>query len=545
MATEVTGLCGIRRVRSGWRVILSAVLLAALPACAAKSPAAAPPTPADIKARGELRVGTLNSPTTYYLGTHGPEGLEFQLASAFARSLGVRLQVVQMTSRRALREALAEARVDVAAAQLSWGPEWQAAGLAARPYDQVAQHWVYRRGRPRPASVAELAGGRIVVMEDSAEAAFLPQWSRDAGVKLEWAELPRTGGIDSLDAVGAGLADVALMDGNEFAFARPLHPAVGIAFTLPRKRPVQWIVPRGADELRATVDAWFERARRSGQLAETSRRALQAPGQMRRLTAREFRSHLEERLPALQPLFEQASVQTGVDWRLLAALAYQESQWNPRAESPDGARGIMMLMPETAASIGVRNLFDARESILGGARYFQKVMGQIPARIPEPDRTWFAIGSYNMGYGHLEDARVITQSRGGNPDKWAEVRESLPMLSDEAWYLTAKNGYARGWEAQYTVDRVRQFANVLEWRSTSQHTPDTGALAALEAADAALAADPEPETEQRDAEPPRSDPPPKSPLAAAGSAETEPDAPLATVSASPGTSTAGGAVPGR
>jgi membrane-bound lytic murein transglycosylase F len=326
-------------------------------------------------------------------------------------------------------------------------------------------------------------------MEDSVEALYLSSWAPEAGQPLEWIEIPRDGGIDTLDAVARGTADVALVDGHEFAFARALHPEVGVAFSLPRKRPVQWILPRGAESLRAAVDAWFERERRSGRLAALSARALQPPAQMRRLTAREFRAHVEQRLPGLQPLFEQASVQTGVDWRLLAALAYQESQWNARAESPNGARGIMMLMPETAAALEVREPFDPRQSILGGARYFLKVLAQIPARIKDPDRSWFAIASYNMGYGHLEDARVITQMRGGNPDRWIEVRENLPLLSDEAWYLRVKNGYARGWEAQYTVDRVRQFANVLEWRSTARHQADAGArladLAGLEDEDLA------------------------------------------------------------
>ncbi len=561
MATEVTGLRGIRcRLSRGWpavALLLSGLLLATLPACAGEASPAAPPTPASIKARGELRVATLNSPTVHYLGTHGPEGLEFQLASQFARSLGVRLQVVQLDSRAALRSALAEGRADLAAAQLTWGPEWREAGIAAQPYDQVVQYWVYRRGRPKPSGLDDLAEARIVVMEDSAEAAFLESWSAAAKVDLEWVVIPRAGGIDSLDAVAGGSADVALIDGNEFAFARPLHPEVGIAFALPGKRPVQWILPRGADQLRTAVDGWFERERRAGRLAETRRRALQPPAQMRRLTAREFRSNVEQRLPELQPMFEQASVQTGIDWRLLAALAYQESQWDARAESPNGARGIMMLMPETAASIGVTNLFDARESIQGGARYFLKVMGQIPARISEPDRTWFAIASYNMGYGHLEDARVITQMRGGNPDQWAEVRENLPLLSDETWYQRVKNGYARGWEAQYTVDRVRQFANVLEWRSTARHQPDAGALAALEAADAAEAtevASPD-DPGEPEAEPERKDPPPRArdPGAAAptaGEAATPsvsatPVGSNGAISASSGISNAGSAARGR
>ena len=347
MGTEVAGVNGFRAGLPRWRAALLALLVAALPACAGDSSPPAAPTPASIKARGELRVATLNAPTVYYLGTHGPEGLEYQLSREFARTLGVRLKILQFGSRAALREALAEGQADLAAAQLTWGPEWRESGIPAAPYDQVAQHWIYRRGRLRLAGVAELSQARIVVMEDSAEAAFLETWATEEKPDLQWTVIPRDAGVDSLEAVANGTADLALMDSHEFAFARPLHPEVGIAFTLARKRSIQWILPRGADALRLEVDRWFERERRSGRLAETSRRALSAPDQMRRLTAREFRGHVELRLPELQPLFEQASVQTGVDWRLLAALAYQESQWNPRAESPNGARGIMMLMPET------------------------------------------------------------------------------------------------------------------------------------------------------------------------------------------------------
>lgn len=543
MPGEVTGPSAVHRglsggqARAAWlprrllRALLPALLAATLaPGCGAQeSTAPAPtPTPASIKARGELRVGTINSPTTYYLGTHGPDGLEYQLASGFARSLGVKLRLEQLPDRRALRAALTEGKVDLLAAHLSDGPEWRDVALAAAPYDEVVQHWVYRRGRTRPTTLQEVAAGRIVVGEESNEAAYLAAWAPRAGVPLEWIEIPRDGGIDALDAVGSGNADVALVDGHDFAFARALHPEIGIAFSLPRRRPVQWLLPRGATELRAAVDAWFAAERRSGRLAALSRVALQAPGQMRRVTAREFRSHLEERLPGLQPLFEQASVQSGVDWRLLAALAYQESQWNPRALSPNGARGIMMLMPETAAAVGVRDPFDPRESILGGARYFLRVLAQIPARIPEPDRSWFAIAAYNMGYGHLEDARVITQMKGGDPDSWAAVRENLPLLSDEAWYVRVKNGYARGWEAQYTVDRVRAFANVLEWRATARHQP--GALetpAELRAFDAGDDGDEAPD--------------PAQPATATSSAAP----PVDPVSASPATPTADGAAPGK
>jgi membrane-bound lytic murein transglycosylase F len=545
MPREVTGPDVLRRGLSrAWATALLLVAVLALgtgaPGCAAQAPPAAPPTVEAIKARGVLRVATLNSPTSYYLGTHGPEGLEYQLAAGFARALGVRLQVEPQPNRGALRNALASGEADLVAAHLSWDPAWAEVGMPAKPFDEVAQHWVYRRGQRRPDSLAEVAERRVVVMEDSVEALFLASWAPRAGVALDWIEIPRDGSIDALDAVADGTADVALVDAHEFAFARALHPEIGIAFSLPQRRPVQWMLPRGASALRDAVDAWFLGERRSGRLAALSERALQASAQMRLLTAREFRQHVEQRLPALQALFEQASVQTGVDWRLLAALAYQESQWNPRAESQNGARGIMMLMPETAATVGVSDTFDARQSILGGARYFLRVMAQIPARIPEPDRTWFAIASYNMGYGHLEDARVITQMRGGDPDSWAEVRENLPLLADEAWFQRVKNGYARGWEAQYTVDRVRQFANVLEWRSTARHQSGTGGmladLAVLEEEDLA----------QDEAE--AGAPSGAAPAAARPTPPTAPApvlAPAGGVSASSGSASAGSAAPGR
>ncbi|MCP5359184.1 MAG: membrane-bound lytic murein transglycosylase MltF [Steroidobacteraceae bacterium] len=465
-----------------WRALPGLIALlgitAALPGCESRLPPTSvpPPTPESIAARGVLRVATLNSPTTYYLGSHAPEGLEYELVNGFARQLGVRLKIEVFPNRSALRDALAGGQFDLVAAQLSWDPAWEDVGLPAAPYDSVPQHWIYRRSQRRPATLADIAARRVVVMEDSVEALYLSTSVPDADPPLRWIELSRASGIDALDAVGRGSADVTLVDGHEFAFARALHPEVGIAFSLPQKRPVQWILPRGAEALREAVDDWFAEERRSGRLAAVSARTLQAPGQMRRLTAREFRTHVEQRLPELQPLFEQASVQTGVDWRLLAALAYQESQWNTRAQSPNGAQGIMMLMPETAPTVGVQDPFDPRQNILGGARYLREVLAKIPARIKEPDRSWFAIASYNMGYGHLEDARVITQMRGGNPDSWAEVRENLPLLADESWYVRVKNGYARGWEAQYTVDRAQQFAKVLEWRSTARHEPGAGRI---------------------------------------------------------------------
>jgi membrane-bound lytic murein transglycosylase F len=181
----------------------------------------------------------------------------------------------------------------------------------------------------------------------------------------------------------------------------------------------------------------------------------------RRLAA-DFRGHIETRLPHLRSSFEAAGRDTGLNWRMLAALGYQESRWRPAAVSPRGAQGVMMLMPQTATKMGVKDVFSPDENILAGARYLLYMKERIPKRINDPDRTWLAMAAYNIGIGHLEDARVVTQMRKKNPDRWSEVRANLPRLSDPHWHSRVKHGYANGRETAQFVERVSQFGAILE-----------------------------------------------------------------------------------
>lgn len=180
----------------------------------------------------------------------------------------------------------------------------------------------------------------------------------------------------------------------------------------------------------------------------------------------QFQKRLAARLNPYRSWFEQAAANVDVDWRLLAAIAYQESRWDPLAESADGALGVMMLTESTAHELGVTDRANPRQSIFAGARYFASLLRKIPARIPEPDRTWLAVAAYNVGFGHLEDARVLTQERGKNPDSWDDVREHLPMLADQDWYGQAKRGYARGSEPVQFVGRVQRFMTLLDWETS-------------------------------------------------------------------------------
>jgi membrane-bound lytic murein transglycosylase F len=422
-----------------------------------------PSTLDEIRARNEIRVVTLNIPTCFYFGAHGTEGFEYKLAKQFAAELGVKLVMYPVATERAMQAELAAGRADIAAAQVTSTKEWRRVGEASDPYGHISQLVVYGRSGVRPRGTLQLEKAKLAVRAGSPQELTLEKLKRTVAPTLQWVDTAPNN-ADPLADVDSGEADYALIDDREFSFAHHLYPNVLLGFTLPEERPVQWIVRHGAHDLLKATNRFFHNAAASGRLAKLQ---LDETGDARPFQyeeSREFQAHLSERLPRYQPLFEAASATTGTDWRLLAAIGYQESKWNPLAESGDGAGGIMMLTSDTAEAMGIADRTNPAQSISAGARYFASVRDKIPDRIPEPDRTWFTVAAYNVGFGHLEDARILAQTRGKNPDSWPDVRDQLPLLGEERWYSLVKRGYARGWEPVQFVDRVQRFLTLHEWQ---------------------------------------------------------------------------------
>ena len=459
---------------------LAAAALLLLAGCSRHEPSALE----QVRTRGELRVVTFNLPTCYYLGAQGSEGLEYQLASRFASQLGVRLTMYPVANESAMQDELAAGRADIAAASLSDSPDWQRVGDAAVPYANIPQLVVYQRSGVRPRDTLQLESARLAVRAGSPQERILEKLRRTMAPTLAWVQTAPSS-ADPIEDVDSGGADYAITDAREFSYARHLYPNVLVGFALPDTRPVQWIVRKGATGLLEAVDQFFGALARTGELTQL---VEEASGDTRRFQyeeSREFQSHVADRLPRYRAWFEAAAAQVGIDWRLLAAIGYQESKWEPRAVSEDGAQGLMMLTADTAQAMGIKDRDDPQQSIFAGARYLAQVRLMIPDRIAEPDRTWLTIAAYNVGFGHLEDARVITQGLGKDPDSWAEVRERLPLLAQGRWYTRAKRGYARGWEPVQFVDRIQRFLTLLEWQpGEAAPAPGAGAPAAARAAPA-------------------------------------------------------------
>ena len=326
----------------------------------------------------------------------------------------------------------------------------------------MREHLIYRRGAPRPGSLAEIGNADLEIAAGSSHASALNA-ARGSLPQLVWVENASTDSQALLDGVADGSIDYTIADSTEFALAHDAHPDLRIAFDFPGDQSMAWAASaRDAGFLRDMSD-YFARLYRNGELATIVSRYYGRSEELEFAGSQGFMRHLQSRLPLYKKWFEEAAEQSSQDWRLLAAIGYQESKWNPRASSASGAMGLMQLTSVSATAVKVANPTDARQSIFGGARYFRQVYEKIPAHVLEPDRTWFALAAYNIGYGHLEDARVLAQKAGRDPDSWQEVREFLPLLEEEYWYTQTQNGYARGWEPVRYVDNVRNYRDMLEW----------------------------------------------------------------------------------
>lgn len=451
--------------RSGPRKVLSRIALAALVIpvllLVNKSCTKLPTTLERVQKKGQLVILTRNSPTTYYEGPDGPTGFEYDLARLFAEHLGVRLKVVVTDNFSEIIPRTARGDVHIAAAGLTVTDERSKRVRFGPVYQEITQQLVYRDGRNAPRQPLDVIGGTLEVLAGSSHVERLKALQRELP-ELVWRENAELESEDLLGLVWERKIDFTIADSNEVMLNRRFYPELRVAFDITEPQPLAWAFPKTNDGTlyEAAVD-FFDTIRTNGKLQQLIERHYGHVGTFDYVGTRKFMLHFNERLPRFKAMFMQAGVQTRIDWRLLAAIGYQESHWDPRAASPTGVRGIMMLTKTTAAQLGLTNRLDPDQSIRGGARYIAHVREKLPSRIPEPDRTWLALAAYNVGFGHLEDARRITQQLGRDPDRWIDVKESLPLLRQKKWYSKTKHGYARGNEAVVYVENIRSYYDLM------------------------------------------------------------------------------------
>lgn len=410
--------------------------------------------------RGKVRVGTVFGASSYYIGKEGPAGFEYELAKAFASHLNLELEVVPNYHISQLFPMLDSGQVDILVGGLSITPERLKKYRYSPHYYTVSQKLVFKQGNKRPRKFSDLDGSLVVVAQ-SAHVESL-QTHKAQYPELNWTETQEQDPDELLEMVVNGEIDYTIADSTSLAVNRRQYPALSIGFTVLKEQEIGWLLSRKDDDsLYSMLIEFFGDYRQSGELNALNDKYFGHVETFNYSDTKMFKAATLSKLPKYQAWFEQYAQSAGIDWRLLAALSYQESLWNPRAKSHTGVRGIMMLTLPTARQMGVKSRLDAEQNIRGGAKYLARLVKRIPERIQMPDRMWFAIASYNIGWGHLEDARVITQRHGGDPDKWIDVRERLPLLRQKKYYKTTKYGYARGDEPVRYVENIRRYYDSL------------------------------------------------------------------------------------
>ncbi len=432
-------------------------LLLCLAGC---SPVPEPSQLYQIYQRDTIRVGILHGPTSYYVGVDGPVGFELELSQALADKLEVKLQLFPSYHLDELLQKLDSGQVDYIAGGLTQTAQRKSKYRAAPAYRWINEVVVFKQGNSWPRSPRDLTD-TVVVVKGSSHAETLQQLSLDHP-ELQWQQHPTLDADEILQQVVDGNIAYTVTDSNQLALNRRFYPNLSIAFTVRDNLPVSWLLADKADDsLYAVLLEFFGAMYQSSEIITLEDKYFGHIQTFDYVDTLTYIEAIEQTLPKFKPWFEHYAGE--LDWRLLAALSYQESHWDPRAKSPTGVRGLMMLTLPTAQQMGIRSRLDPEQSIQGGSRYLHRLVARIPQRIAMPDRLWFALASYNVGWGHVEDARILTQRDGADPDKWLDVKQRLPLLRQKSVYQTTKYGYARGDEAVTYVDNIRRYYDTLLW----------------------------------------------------------------------------------
>lgn len=440
------------------------LILIVLNACAPQKPALQ-----HIRDAGVLHVMTRNAATTYFTGPHGAEGFEYDLVKAFADHLGVSLKISTEDNLENMLTNLQSNEYDFAAAGLIATAESEKTLRFSTSYQSITQQLVYNRSNPRPKSMNDAVDGMIEVMANSSHAEILNVLKKKH-TNLTWDENKEAGSTELLTLVADNLVDFTVADSNEVILTRRFHPELRVAFNISKPQPLAWAFPKnGDDSLYKEANKFITAYKKSGELAQLIKRHYQHASNYDYAGTNYYLGHVRYRLPRYQEMFEASAELNELDWQLLAAIAYQESHWNPRAVSPTGVRGIMMLTNRTAKELGIEDRTIPAQSIKGGAQYIRKLSEKFSDELNEKDRLWFTLAAYNVGFGHLNDARIITKRRGGDPNKWVDVKESLPLLRNKRWYKTTRYGYARGNEPVKYVENIRSYYDILHWHLAKEN----------------------------------------------------------------------------
>ncbi len=405
----------------------------------------------DVIVRGELRVITGSSPHSFHMYRNEAMGFDYELAREFAAQLNVRLRVIPKETWRDMLSALESGEGDlIAGAEMTPARSVQVA--FSNMYMEVQQHIVSNRERAPLATLRDLAGRTVDLGRGSAHLETLNELRR-RGIDVTVRTHDHLSDDSLIPLVARGEIDCTIAGGNVAFLSRRYYPSTSVR-SLGEEAFISlgWAVPPPAQALLARVNEFLQTITASGRFDEIYAKYHPNLEAFDSVDVKAFHDGIRTRLPRFRPFIKEAAGRNGFDWCLIAAQIYQESRFDPAALGPNGAQGLMQILPLTARSLKVANPLDPVASIKGGVAYL-KWLYDMYEGMDESDRLLTALAAYNAGPGHVNDARRLAARMGLDPGRWESLSRTLPLLRLRRYYQEAEQGFCRG---DITVAYVRQ-----------------------------------------------------------------------------------------
>ena len=414
-----------------------------------------------IKSNGILRIALVADPPRYFPNKVKERGYDFELVSHYATSIDVELEIIKTNTSNEIIFLLNQGKVDIGI--LGSSPEFDQKNIKNVVTYNNSKWYVIgnRANRQLPKSIDSIEPNTMIVANGS-NASFILHSIKEDYPSLLWDELKNTNVRSILERINENHSKISIISEDIYVYYQYLFPETKKIFVLPIKYPSRWLVKNNNNlSFLYSINSFFNKYKQNGKLEKIGKTYYEHLNAFDYVDIRYYLKRIDKKLPKYKKYFVEAAKNSALDARIIAAVSYQESHWNRKARSPTGVRGMMMLTLDTAKRVGVKNRLNAKQSIFGGAKYLKILYESLSNTIKEPDRLWFALAAYNIGLGHVEDARTITKSQGDNPNSWIDVEKHIPKLSQKKWYKKTKYGFARGHESIEFVKRVRRYYDIL------------------------------------------------------------------------------------
>lgn len=424
-----------------------------------------------LKHEGSLNVVLINSASTYYIGSDGKKGFEYDLLKSYANHLGVKLNITVASTQKEAIELSKIEDMHIISALLAKNEQNEAAYNLGPSYLEVQQQVICNRNLTQnksfPTSVQMLDGLNIEIADEFRYARTVDELKQD-GINIDAHFSKALSSEEILAKVAQNEYDCTIVDSNTFSINQRYYPELSFAFNIGTREQLAWIISSKSKALKEDLYNWIASYFQSGELARLKDHYFDNNLMFDYFDTKSFYQKIDIALPKYKSYFLEASQKYDIPYHLLAAISYQESHWNPNATSPTGVRGLMMLTQDTATHMGIKDRQDPKQSIFGGAKYIAQIVSQLDEAIVGEDRYKFALAAYNFGFGHLADAQELATKMGLNPYLWQELKSILPLLAQKRYYKKLKHGYARGSEAIKYVEAIYNYKDMLQNATSTQ-----------------------------------------------------------------------------